>query len=171
MSSRALNKWVSLRLDSQLGSRGNTTGVCLRNSCPLDASRLISPQRGELVTSPHPSWVVQLASPFLAERLGRASSPVPSKLTGREKTRRRKPKPQEQGNRLRTRHSWTLLTLHCRGSLRRGGLGLTSQPLKTKDNPFARNVLRTHCKASSGASSTNRMTWKMECSSLPCTPP
>ena len=43
---------VSLRLDSHLESRDHATGVCMRNSCPRDTSRLISLHLEETITSP-----------------------------------------------------------------------------------------------------------------------
>ena len=68
-----------------------------------------------------PTWVLQVAS-LISEQLGRASFPIPSRFRGRERQRDESPKPKGQGNEprregQRTSDSWTLVTLHCRGSL------------------------------------------------------
>ena len=80
---RAQQLGIIAPIDSQLGSR-DTSGVCLRNSCPRRIPFDQSSTGGSNHLPSHPSWVVQLATQILDEQLGRASSPNTSKLRGRE---------------------------------------------------------------------------------------
>ena len=58
----------STRLDPHLEGRDRTTGVCLRNSCPCDSSRLISPHLEEMIASPLTLLGCRNAHHFLSDQ-------------------------------------------------------------------------------------------------------